>query len=1405
MADYNSTATSTVYVNGKPAEQELQRLKQRASDLQDAMAKAASAGNKADLKKFRSELTSTRREIKNVENSMHSAEVVMKRLNKATPRELNMALRQLKKELNDIERGSDAWNKQVAKIKRVKAELDSVNAEMREQQSVLSRLNDGFNRWGMSIASAAAALTGITMTVRQAVDAYAGMDQEMANVQKFTGMSKEEVGALNEEFKKIDTRTSREELNQLAQEAGRLGLSSQEDVLGFVRAADKINVALDDLGDGATLTLSKLTGIFGDQERYGTEQSLLKVGSVINELSQNCSASAPYLAEFASRMGGVGAQAGMSVQQIMGFAAVLDSNNQKVEASATALSQVITRLYQDPAKYAKVAGLDVANFTKLLKEDANAAVLQLLETLNQKGGLDSLAPMFKDMGENGARAISALSTLATHIDEVKSQQEVANQAFDEGLSIQREFDVQNNTVQAGLDKAKNQFHEMAVELGEKLAPAARYAITGTSALMKTLSLGISFVSRNKAAFATLAVTIAAATIAVNAQTIALKAMYAWDVAVAAGKKALNVIMGTGKVVSLALAAAYNAVTGNAVRAAAATRALKLALASTGWGAIIAVVGTLATALVGLASRTRETSSTVVRSIDIMKKKQSEWASAVSSSVQGQLSQYYMLQKKWKECNGDVTLQRKFLKTYESQIYSVTGKVLGLVDAENIFVKKTNDVVAAIIARAEAEAGKKLYQEALERRLRNDRNGSVSNGRYYVNVHRELDHGRNSASGEEMQAYERATGKRAISGSGQSSNAYRLTPEAQRWIENRRKANANAIRSQDAAEEQYWLNYTLDAEKRSVAANKKAGINPGAPDSSPSGLGHGATGGGSAGGSSHGGSHGGGSHGGSHSGGSSKHEDKFAAEKAWRKQQEDQAKLDFALDILDQRGFNYRMSEIAQGYFSKLMANPKATSAEHLEAEANYYDEIKKYLKLFDDADLEDFEAAYKRSMADLTQQYIDNNISLEDFNRQSEALELDHLKKAVDKHKEGTKERLTAETAYQNALKQQHEREQQEMEDNYKKLYEQQQKMNELRLEYFGMSDEEKQQAYDTAVATLDAIYQQELKKVGDNNKKKLELERKYQSAKEKIRKGIFDGDDLGDGQNAKSWDQWTGTWLDKAFGEGTWEKYGDVVKSGVASIGNIYKGLTSLVEAEEQKKLQAMTKKYDAEIKAAEGNQYRINQIQKRKEAEEKRIKDASNKRAMAMELAQAMSTTALAAINAYSSAAKIPLTGWILAPVAAGLALAAGAVQIAAIRKQHQVQSQGYSGGGYTRPGAKDEPAGIVHAGEWVASQKLLASPVARPMIEFLDHAQRTNTIGRLAMPSSPIRSGASSVLAPTQPVVVTESQELRDTIRQLNKRLNEPFVTINTVAGDHGIKQAQDEYKKLMNNTLPKNKRT
>ena len=241
------------------------------------------------------------------------------------------------------------------------------------------------------------------------------------------------------------------------------------------------------------------------------------------------------------------------------------------------------------------------------------------------------------------------------------------------------------------------------------------------------------------------------------------------------------------------------------------------------------------------------------------------------------------------------------------------------------------------------------------------------------------------------------------------------------------------------------------------------------------------------------------------------------------------------------------------------------------------------------------------------------------------------------------------------------------------------------------------------------------------------------------------------------------------------------------------------------------LEKYYEREISMAEGNADKVQQIERKKKKEEAKLKAEASKRQFAQQVISAVAETALAAINAYASASKV---SWILGPIAAAMALAAGGIQIAAIKKQQAASlAQGYSKGGFTPDGRPDEAVGIVHAGEWVASQKLLKNPRTRAAIEALDYAQRNNTIGRLSAADVSRTVTAPSVLAGaagdgtmqrTMEAMVAVMSRYGETMSRLGDRLDEPFVTINTVTGDMGIKQAQDDYQKMMNNTLPKNKR-
>lgn len=435
--------------------------------------------------------------------------------------ELRKAAASLKRQMDNATPGTEKWAALRADYLLTRQRMREVEVQARDTRFSLSKMADGVNKYAAMGAGVVGTLTGITLTARKCVDEYAEMEEAEAQVIKYTGMTRDEVKGLNEEFKEMDTRTAREKLNALAGDAGRLGITGKKDVLEFVDAADKINVALgEDLGDDAVKNIGKLAQMFGEDQKLGLRGAMLATGSAINEVAQNSSAAEAYLVGFTARVAGAANQAKVAQGDILGYASVLDQNMQQQEMAATAFQTLMMKMYQEPAKFAKIAGQSVEDFTSLIKKDANEAILQFLDTLNKKGGLDQLAPMFKEMGLDGVRASGVISTMAGKIDDIRKAQRLANDAYRDGTSIINEFNVQNNTVQAGLDKAKKHFKDVRVELGEKLQPVMKYMITTGGLTVKGLGTMISILWKYKGAIVAASAAVAAYTLVVKADTMA---------------------------------------------------------------------------------------------------------------------------------------------------------------------------------------------------------------------------------------------------------------------------------------------------------------------------------------------------------------------------------------------------------------------------------------------------------------------------------------------------------------------------------------------------------------------------------------------------------------------------------------------------------------------------------------------------------------------------------------------------------------------------------------------------------------------------------------------------------------------------------------------------------------------
>lgn len=1466
-------AEVTLKVNSKEAQEKLEKLEAKAADLRQKFADAFRKGDTRAIDSINKELQRTNKEINNMRTNAANIRAAMQRLDQASPRDLQRTIKLINNELNSgrVRRGSKEWDEYIARLKQAQAELQKVKAEMsieREHQGFFSRGKNMFNDWGASLAAAAAAFAGVTMAGKAAVKAYADMEAEEANVRKFTGMTAKQVALLNDEFKKMDTRTSREDLNKLAQEAGRLGKQSQEAVLGFVKAADQLNVALDDLGEGATLTLSKLTGIFGDEARYGTEQSLLKVGSVINELSQNCSASAPYLAEFSSRLGGIAAQSKMTISQVMAFAAVLDTQNLAVEASSTAVGQLITKIYQEPQKIAQSAGLDVKKFSDMVKTDMNGALIMLFEHLNKFGGMETLAKVFDGMGTDGARAIPVLAALSGHVEELKNQQQAANDAFREGTSVTNEFNVQNNTVQAGLDKAKKGFNEMAVQLGQQLLPVMRYCISGTSMLMRVMSGLVSFFLEHKKAILTLSSAIIAYNVIVGLYAAKAKIAATWT---ALWTAATTKFQGVAAVFKLLLAGLTNVVqyftNGLQVNYTMQDRWRK-AMAGMTFGGWIGLVMSAAAAVYLLV--TRETEA---------EKKTREFKQSINKAVAG-IAKFDEETKKEKEnldkLFGALDAATEGTNDYEKAkqaIIDTYGDYLSdLVDEHGRITNLATayDRLAESIRLANLERGIKNAKDSVDNQFA-DRMNTLTEGLQQTL----LDYGVSIREATALTTkvstainlgvkLDQATISRinvitaGATGGRQSNNG-----QSGRW--EKLKANWNAMWGDYLPQPAEIVNQMFDASEMKKEALHQVDLIA-------------------------------------------------RTEHPLRDLQDNilDSAISYAEEAVENSGGTVlRILDAINGTFE--MVEVDAAEArrllEEFKAEKNYRtggiekpevtvtptttptippseDESKKRLSEAKEAlkkALDERKSQYLQAEAENLTLYVTGQRNYEDYLAKCEELDREYADDVIKIHENHNKLDIAG---YGQALKKKAELQRKQQEAERKKSLQEldddhtattgaltsaywdanSPDFQNKKLLTQALLDEdlrylkEKQKLYaekspewedlqrqinervaqdqlDKQKETAEAYmrFQQQYGQASESMREQMEIaildnlkneglisEEQYQKAVADIKKKYRD-EDVAKARKVQSeyadmvvnlYDSFSKLFSEMGK-EGTdfWSNLSDAATASLAVISTMLSQYSSYVSAERDLELAKVEKRYDKEIAAAGKNEKKKKKLEEQKEKEVAAIKKKYNEKAMKIELAQAIAQTAQAAIAAYASAAAIPATGWIMAPIAAALATAAGMMQVAVIKKQHEAEAAGYYEGGFTpRDANKRKEVGVVHANEFVANHEAVANPALAPVLRLIDSAQRNNTVGSLTAADvsnalgqgrgvsargEASGAGATEAIVGATVLMADENARTREAVDRLSDILGDGLQAFVIMDGERGLYKSLKHFEKLSNN--------
>lgn len=1134
-----------------------------------------------------------------------------------TIKELEQGLKQLRQAIKSVKPGTKEWYQYREEIRLSTQRINELRTTATATSVSVGKLSDGFSRYTGMVAGTIASLTGLTWGMQQCVDAYAKMDEAQSQTIKYTGMTREEVEELNEQFKQMDTRTPRQELNRLAGEAGKLGITGVQDVMDFVDAANQINVALgEDLGEEAVNQIGKLSQMFGDESRT-LKENMLAIGSAVNQVAQSTSASEPYLVQFTARMGGVGKQADMAVTDIMGFASALDQNMLRSEMASTALSGLIMRIYQEPAKFAEMARLDVQEFTELVSTDVNEAVLQFLESLNKMGGMANIAPILKEMKLSGAEAAGVISTLAGNVELVRREQENANKAFTEATSITNEYTVQNNTAQAQLEKERKKFQEVRVELGEQLMPVMQDMISVGNLTGKGLLSLISIGDEYKGTIVALTASIGLYTVAVNKSVIADKAKALW----------------TGRIVT-------------------GTKTLFTLLRSNPWGVVAAGAGVVAGLLVDL-KRKQDSVTESMRSMQRINKE-------ASKSYNEQAPRIELLTSIIHNENLANSIRIESLEKLKSIIPGYNG----MLTEEGKLINDNTESIESYLEQLEKQIKLKAAQEELEELYRRKRK---TEKQLSTDIENE-DTARSNLNAAQFTASSRASqmgtsGTRMLTAN-LDHGAKTLRDEFERASKATQKTREELAGIEQAIKD------VNDEIASSSAGSIVQGNKPASTDVQRTNV------------------------------------TPFISDDQLK---EEEQRLKSAFNVRMNLAKEKLLQQKNNGAEEK--ATQDAYNAELYQAEMEYLLKRKALL-----------ESAGKDS-SEVQGQIFDKMIA--------EANRLYELSRSASPE---TQAGLSLGVMDEEYAAEQQRIKQQYIDGDIRSEQEYREKLLEAERDYLEQR-REMQAAYGMDTSGTDGrILDMDIRQKQDDRR----------TQREAGFDAIRDTDDLSQ-QNALLQAMYDADLI-------TYEEYQEektriaeeqeelrqhTATAAMSTIGQAASAASQLIGALQDAELSKVERKYDKEIDAARKAGKDTTKLEEEKEAAMQAVKKKYADKQFAANVLQVTASTAVAAMNAYSAMAGIPIVGPALGAIAAAAAIAAGAAQIAVAKQQRDEAKGLYSGGysdeyveGYTRRGNPRDTAGVipVHKNEFVANHEAVANPAVRQFLDVFDMAQKKGTIRML-----------------------------------------------------------------------------
>lgn len=1367
-------AEAILTVNAEFAKKSMEDLRKESERLKKALKEAEDAGDKALAQQLTRQINAVNGSMKSLKTNADNIEAALKSIDKATPKELQKAIRAITHELNSgrIERGSREWDMLTEKLKLTKKELASVKKQMEsiKPEGMFKRMFKSFSDWWGMYSLFTDAIEGVSMKLSTMKKQFRDKGESQANLKALTGLDDESVQWLTRQAEQLsqtmdetglrvtqsskeildaymlvgsnkpELLTDKEALNAVTVETMRLSAASK---MKLAPAVDATTTALNQYGAGAE-EAAKYVNVLAAGSKFGAANVEQQAASIL-------------------KAGTAAASAGVPIEQLVGTIEMLGEKGIKGEIAGTGLKKFFLVL-QTGAEQTnpKVVGLSTALDNLKAKVDA-------AEAKSTGGGAALLKKLF------GEEAYSVAAILTSNTRKV---QEYTDAVTGTSVAIEQAA-INSDTLAARKAQLNNKITETGNQLMEKLNPSLGILVSWQTKLIGVLPDVIDFIVKYRKVIITAVAAIAGYTIAVKGMTVAEKATTIAKNLLNNAQKTQIALTKTGTAVYKLASAALYTMTGNTAKARIAMQGFNLACTANPIGAVVTALVVAATTfhlLDDAIDDTAESMEGLNGALETAVKKREDEKAEIKKNITA-----------LEEFNGTRDEEKRICTALNEKY----GDVLGTYDTTAQWLETlkkrgdewTESVYNQILAEGKLEVARQMIAEAEKKRAEAQTYDPGFLETFNNLLTTGSDFGFHTWKKAKDIAKERVKSEAEKDAKELEDMARQITAEAeQKLIDSKLKAGSivgDALKDGDDGKEDPPKDTNRETEEERKERLKKERE---AERERQKAL-----------------------------------KEDLDKEKALHEKQLAEITALYTTGQIDYKEYLDRKKLLD----ADLLANQKSVYLKHNEEQSSEYaallrkeQEMKmKHLLEMKKLSEKELEATHtsERDLANSNFYNPDSAVFQNDAVLKQKLLDAD-VKYLQAKLK-----------LYENEPEKyreiQEELEERLAEDRLEKAKATAQAFMEFQEQYGKQSGGIREQA---EISILKNLHDSGLISEEQYKKALAAIKKKYrdadaQAAHDERWKDVEDAYDACneyDRMIFRLYQSFTDLFenLDTSS-EDFWQRLSGAAQATVDTIGTIMGSMKSYTDACMNAEVASIENRYDKEIEAAGKNSVKVAKLEAEREKEVAKTRQKYNKRAMKMEVSQAIAQTATNALGAYGAMVKIPVVGPTLAIAAAAAATATGLIQVATIKKQHEAQSQGYFSGGFTpkHPDNRRE-TGVVHANEFVANHKAVANPALMPVLRLIDHAQKSNTVGSItaedvsrAIGRTPgVGAGGDSRQSGAPDTSVNSGLEMiagvtastRQSLDRLSSLIEDGLPTYMVMDGENGFHSRYKKFQKTLN---------